>query len=1140
MQQLLQNRKNNLITISKTKIENNSINPPQTKPQQQQQRQQQSQTQNKTPQSLILSSVSPTLTSSINCINEPIQVNNIKSENIPILNTTPQQLPTSLIDNKHIILRDQSINALNRNLDVNSLLIVNKSYKKEEKRPKSVTASVFKAAPITNSTFNHKPVNKQLQHQQHQQQQHQQFVAKINPKVQAATPTIQQKHQIQDMNKGFLSFAEDATELTMLKEEPDDLQQLATSGDVDACMPLDETTPLLSEMLDGFINSYLSDDINSLDSTTSSTTENTQATTTGTISSITVQNSNNNSNNSNNVSNKGTENIDPFINYREESNDTNCSQHLLSPSVTSKSPEANSLPSLCSPTSLSQEDDFAFMTMSGEDEIDLTTRAPYIPMDEQDNVPLLTDDLMWCSNNAFTADDFNIYKETDPMQQLHMQQQQQQCESNRNILGYQQHELTQQHFSNSLCSSPASTVSSLSPSPVNHHQHQHQQQQQQQQHDAVSVFGTDSSELAALLCGSGNGTLSILSNNCGSTDDNDGTNMSCNIGSSGGGGGGAMNNTRLTISPTQTQPQALTTINGNVSDNFRLHDIQQELLQEQRQQLLGLSIDCKKEKYENTLAPSLSDSIVDAFENIYSKDSTNLDCWNELLQINVNDPTSNASSATCSPVQHQHLENVLNTQDCKPLLHQQQQNIILNTVPLITIQSNKNIFLNNTSSTDKMLINDELLAINRSSSKISTITLLNSAPRRPMTTTATIRVVDNKLQQHAQQLQQQLQRAQAANKTTIIQTITPQLPQQQQQQQQQPQQHGNKRHLTSAIATAQIETKRLRSGNANSANTTIIDLQATPQLLQQLMTPTQHTVTIKEQQKQQQQQQQTQRSKNATQRWSGNVGDSKPTTTAIVQQQQSNSVLKNLLDGSSTKVEPMYIDENSADQEDLSPLGLSPEISKPLHCVTNIASILRNYRHNPMIGGPGVLPSPIFAQNDDSNPPGLTACDTDSASDSGIDDVSFSESGSPLKIQVDKSEEHNTNYENYTTHQMDPKQKDMLLMKCMKTNLIRSPAATPPPYSVNSAPPPLPPPQASQILNERASANIDTNLDSDISSCVQSRKNSISSLLDDANNPLNTPFLMELGNDDYNMTTEPYLETNDIEHVLNEWTHEMA
>ncbi|XP_037930762.1 protein similar-like, partial [Teleopsis dalmanni] len=507
--------------------------------QQQQQRQQQSQTQNKTPQSLILSSVSPTLTSSINCINEPIQVNNIKSENIPILNTTPQQLPTSLIDNKHIILRDQSINALNRNLDVNSLLIVNKSYKKEEKRPKSVTASVFKAAPITNSTFNHKPVNKQLQHQQHQQQQHQQFVAKINPKVQTATPTTQQKHQIQDMNKGFLSFAEDATELTMLKEEPDDLQQLATSGDVDACMPLDETTPLLSEMLDGFINSYLSDDINSLDSTTSSTTENTQATTTGTISSITVQNSNNNSNNSNNVSNKGTENIDPFINYREESNDTNCSQHLLSPSVTSKSPEANSLPSLCSPTSLSQEDDFAFMTMSGEDEIDLTTRAPYIPMDEQDNVPLLTDDLMWCSNNAFTADDFNIYKETDPMQQLHMQQQQQQCESNRNILGYQQHELTQQHFSNSLCSSPASTVSSLSPSPVNHHQHQHQQQQQQQQHDAVSVFGTDSSELAALLCGSGNGTLSILSNNCGSTDDNDGTNMSCNIGSSGGGGGGS-------------------------------------------------------------------------------------------------------------------------------------------------------------------------------------------------------------------------------------------------------------------------------------------------------------------------------------------------------------------------------------------------------------------------------------------------------------------------------------------------------------------------------------------------------------------------------------------------------------------------
>uniref|UniRef100_T1GCZ5 Uncharacterized protein n=1 Tax=Megaselia scalaris TaxID=36166 RepID=T1GCZ5_MEGSC len=54
--------------------------------------------------------------------------------------------------------------------------------------------------------------------------------------------------------------------------------------------------------------------------------------------------------------------IDPFINYREESNDTSSSQHLLSPSTLSKSPDAaSSLPSLCSPNSLSQ-DELAFMT----------------------------------------------------------------------------------------------------------------------------------------------------------------------------------------------------------------------------------------------------------------------------------------------------------------------------------------------------------------------------------------------------------------------------------------------------------------------------------------------------------------------------------------------------------------------------------------------------------------------------------------------------------------------------------------------------------------------------------------------------------------------------------------------------------
>lgn len=60
-----------------------------------------------------------------------------------------------------------------------------------------------------------------------------------------------------------------------------------------------------------------------------------------------------------------------------------------------QSPNGSSIPSLCSPNSLSQDDDFAFMTMNCEDGIDLTMRAPYIPMNESDDLPLLTEDLMW-------------------------------------------------------------------------------------------------------------------------------------------------------------------------------------------------------------------------------------------------------------------------------------------------------------------------------------------------------------------------------------------------------------------------------------------------------------------------------------------------------------------------------------------------------------------------------------------------------------------------------------------------------------------------------------------------------------------------------------------------------------------------
>lgn len=55
----------------------------------------------------------------------------------------------------------------------------------------------------------------------------------------------------------------------------------------------------------------------------------------------------------------------------------------------------NSLPSLCSPGSL-PEDELAFMTPNMEEDIDFTMRAPYISMSEASELPLLiAEDLMW-------------------------------------------------------------------------------------------------------------------------------------------------------------------------------------------------------------------------------------------------------------------------------------------------------------------------------------------------------------------------------------------------------------------------------------------------------------------------------------------------------------------------------------------------------------------------------------------------------------------------------------------------------------------------------------------------------------------------------------------------------------------------
>lgn len=56
---------------------------------------------------------------------------------------------------------------------------------------------------------------------------------------------------------------------------------------------------------------------------------------------------------------------------------------------------------------MSPSDEFAFMSSSLENnDIDLSMRAPYIPMNESDDLPLLTEDLMW---SAF-SDELSLHK----------------------------------------------------------------------------------------------------------------------------------------------------------------------------------------------------------------------------------------------------------------------------------------------------------------------------------------------------------------------------------------------------------------------------------------------------------------------------------------------------------------------------------------------------------------------------------------------------------------------------------------------------------------------------------------------------------------------------------------------------------
>ena len=216
-------------------------------------------------------------------------------------------------------------------------------------------------------------------------------------------------------------------------------------------------------------------------------------------------------------------------------------------------------------------------------------------------------------------------------------------------------------------------------------------------------------------------------------------------------------------------------------------------------------------------------------------------------------------------------------------------------------------------------------------------------------------------------------------------------------------------------------------------------------------------------------------------------------------------------------MENLTLDDNSRSSMQSPDLCLSPSLTRPLQCVTAPSNILRSYRHNPWIGGPGVLPSPNSALiSGEECSTTYSSCDNtiDSVSDSGINDDSIAENVSPLKRTYEQQTAinnimiNNLHNANNTTNMINSNKIDENLnIVGQKANLLQEVALDK---------------KILALENEDDGAS------------MSKRKRSISFL--DSNNPLMTPFLMDLCNDDYHMNAKDYLQENDIENVLNEWS----
>lgn len=201
-----------------------------------------------------------------------------------------------------------------------------------------------------------------------------------------------------DMNKGFLTFIDDKSGLTVLKDEPEDLTHLAPqAGDV--CIPLDMSTitpDMLNDVLfpEAYGDCKLTPDYGLLSDDPCFSVG---------------------SNNSSNLSSPLTN--DPFLSYREDSlsspdscgtsSDLSLSKSGSITDLQSSKSSTPDLPSLESPVdrfaNLDLKLDSSTIISSGKNDLslgedfDMTMRVPYISINSVDDFPLLSpsNSVMW-------------------------------------------------------------------------------------------------------------------------------------------------------------------------------------------------------------------------------------------------------------------------------------------------------------------------------------------------------------------------------------------------------------------------------------------------------------------------------------------------------------------------------------------------------------------------------------------------------------------------------------------------------------------------------------------------------------------------------------------------------------------------